>query len=65
MLHIFRTLVLMLALAAPGQVGCDRPIPQANTCWITFADPSYVEYIRPANTDRIRALIEIVRAENR
>ncbi len=61
--HIFRTLILMLAIAAPGRVGCDRPIPQANTCWITFSDPAYVEYIHPHNLDRIRTLIEIVQAE--
>lgn len=65
MLEFFRQLVLILALTAPGQVGCDRPIPQANVCWVTFQNPSFVEYIRPADTARIFRLIEIKRAEGK
>lgn len=63
MLELFRQLVLILAIAAPGQVGCNKPIPQATVCWVTFQNPSHVEYIRPADTRRIFALIEIKRAE--
>ncbi len=63
MLDLFRQLVLILALTAPGQVGCNRPIPQATVCWVTFQNPSFVEYIRPTDTRRIFALIEIKRAE--
>lgn len=65
MLEFFRQLVLILALAAPGQVGCDKPIPAATVCWVTFSDPAYVEYIRPANMSRIYTLIEIKRMEGK
>ena len=62
MLEFFRQLVLILAIAAPGQVGCNKPIPQATLCWVTFDNPAYVEYIRPSDTGRIFRLIEIKRA---
>ncbi len=65
MLEFFRQLVLILALTAPGQVGCDKPIPAANVCWVTFQNPSYVEYIRPGDIRRIYTLIEIKRAEGK
>ncbi len=63
MLELFRTLILILAMSAPGQVGCDKPIRQATVCWVTFSNPSYVEYVRPGQEGRIRVLTEIKRAE--
>lgn len=63
MLELFRTLILALAIAAPGQVGCNRPIAQATVCWVTFSNPGFVEYIRPTDASRIFRLIEIKRDE--
>lgn len=62
---LFRKLVLMLMLAAPGQVTCDQPLYKATVCQITFRNPAYTEEIRPGQTGRTLTLIEIARAENK
>ncbi len=62
---LFRKLVLMLMLAAPGQVVCDQALYRATVCWITFHNPTYTEEIRPGQTGRILRLAEVARAENK
>lgn len=59
MLDLFRQLILILSLVAPGDVGCNLPINKATLCWVSFTSPAYVEYIKPNQIARLRALIEI------
>lgn len=59
MFDLFRTFVLLLTLVAPGDVQCNRPIPQATTCWVSFRNPAYTETISADNPARVRALVEI------
>ena len=59
MLELFRTLVLALSLIAPGEVGCNLPISKATVCWVSFDNPPAVEYIKPNQSARLRALMEI------
>ena len=61
MLQLFRQLMMLLAFTAPGQVGCDRPIAMANECWVSFENPSYVEYVKPGDHKRIVVLIQLKR----
>ncbi len=61
MLELFHTLILALALIAPGEVGCSN----ATLCWVTFTDPAAVEYVTPTQIPRLRALIEIKILENK
>lgn len=63
MFELFRTLVLALTLVAPGQVGCNAPIHKATLCWVRFENPSAVEYIKPSQIARLRALIQIKELE--
>lgn len=63
MLELFRSLILVLALVAPGQVGCNAPISKATLCWLRFENPAAVEYIKPNQTARLRALIQIMELE--
>jgi len=65
MLELFRSLVLALALLAPGDVGCNNVISKATLCWVTFENPHYVEYIKPSQIGRLRVLMEIKQAERR
>lgn len=58
-MSLFRTLVLLLYLTAPGAVTCNGPLAQADVCRVTFHNPYFVETVTPANPARIRALIEI------
>ena len=59
MIELFRTLVLALALIAPGEVGCNLPISKATLCWVSFSNPPAVEYIKPNQSARLRALMGI------
>lgn len=63
MLELFRSLILVLALSAPGQVGCNAPISKATLCWVRFENPSAIEYIKPSQIARLRALIQIKELE--
>lgn len=63
MLELFRSLVLALALIAPGDVGCNNVISKATLCWVAFDNPAYVEYVKPAQIARLRVLMEIKQAE--
>ncbi len=65
MTDLFRTLILALALIAPGEVGCNMPISKATLCWVSFSNPAAVEYIKPTQIARIRALMEIKTLENK
>ena len=58
-MSLFRTLVLLIYLTAPGAVTCNARIAQATVCRVTFHNPYFVETVTPANPARIRALIEI------
>lgn len=62
-MQLFRTLVFLLYLTAPSAVHCNAPLAQATVCSVTFHNPYFVEYVTPANPGRIRALIEILQAE--
>lgn len=60
MLQLFRQLVLLLAITAPGDVRCNV---RFDRCQVFFTNPVYVETVTPANVNRIRALIEIKQDE--
>lgn len=60
---LFRTLVLLLYLTAPGAVTCNAPLPQASVCYVHFDNPHFVETVTPDNPARIRVLMEILQAE--
>lgn len=64
-MELFRYLIFLLMLTAPGQVRCDAPLAQATVCSVTFHNPYFVETVTPSYPARIRALIEIMEAENR
>ncbi len=65
MLELFRSLVLALMLVAPGAVGCNAVISKATLCWVTFDHPAHVEYVKPTQIPRLRALLVIKRVEGR
>ena len=58
-MSLFRALILLLYITAPGAVRCNAPLAQATVCKVTFHNPYFVETVTPANPARIRALIEI------
>ena len=62
-MQLFRALILLLYLAAPGDVVCNAPLSRATLCRVTFRNPYFVETVTPSNPARIRALIEIKQAE--
>ena len=62
-MSLFRALILLLYITAPGAVRCNAPLAQATVCNVTFHNPYFVETVTPANPARIRALIEILKAE--
>jgi hypothetical protein len=61
-MSLFRALILLLYITAPGAVRCNAPLAQATVCKVTFHNPYFVETVTPANPARIRALIEIFKA---
>jgi hypothetical protein len=59
MLELFRSLILALAIAAPGQVYCNKPIIQATVCSVAFENPHFVEVVTPRQIARVRVLLEL------
>ena len=62
-MSLFRALILLLYVTAPGAVRCNAPLALATVCNVKFHNPYFVEIATPANPARIRALIEILLAE--
>lgn len=60
MAELFRSLIFLLFVIAPGEVGCNKPM---TLCWVSFTDPVYVEYVKPSDVGRVRALVEIKQIE--